>query len=38
MGMNVVEDLITGVWLDMVATVGAGAVGFTGTVGVVGTD
>ena len=30
-------DLVTGVWVEVVATVEAGAVEFTGVVGVVGT-
>ena len=35
--MNVVVDLITGVWVEVVATMGAGAVEFTGAIRVVGT-
>ena len=33
--MDVAADLVTGIWLEVVATVGVGAVEFTGVVGVV---
>ena len=32
--MNVVADLVTGIWVEVVATVGVGAVEFTEAVGV----
>ena len=35
--MDVVVDFVTGVWLEVMATMGAGAVEFTGAVGMVGT-
>ena len=35
--MDIVADLVTGVWVDIVATVGAGVVEFTGVIEVVGT-
>ena len=35
--MDVAGDHVTGIWVEVVATLGAGAVGFTGAVGVVGT-
>ena len=34
--MNVVMDLVTGVWVEVVATMEAGAVEFTGAVGMLG--
>ena len=34
--MDVVADLVTGVWVEVVATMGTGTVEFTGTVGEVG--
>ena len=36
--MDVAVDLVTGICVDIVATVGVGAVDCTGLVGVVGTD
>ena len=35
--MDVAVDLVTGIWVEVVATMGAGAVEITGAVGVVGT-
>ena len=35
--MDVAVDLVTGSWVEVVATVGAGAVEFSGVVGMVGT-
>ena len=34
--MDVAADLVTGVWVEILATMGVGAVEFTGAVGVVG--
>ena len=36
-GMDVAVDLVTGIWVEVVATVGIGAVECTGVVEVVGT-
>ena len=35
--MDVVTDLVIGIWVEVVAAVGAGAVEFTGAVGEAGT-
>ena len=35
MGMDVAADLVTGVWVEVLATVGVGAVDCTGAVGLV---